>query len=225
MTQVTAPPHGREWTARSPAITGVRPWTCGHLACDESSVFAPIAIALCASLLPDDGAPAVVAMHSASVLVGMRAGAALLWPDYGPGGIREAPRHVREAFTRPPELRGDRSLLESDGDPWTVNVVGHALFGSEIYLRARQCGTGIGGAFAWAAGTSVLWEYGLEATVKRPSAIDLAWTPIVGGLLVGELRFALHRWLGRGDPGAFRRAVRGVVDPLGTLERAAGTRC
>jgi hypothetical protein len=57
----------------------------------------------------------------------------------------------------------------------------------------------IGEAFAWTAGASVAWEYALEGSVKRPSAIDLAWTPIVGGLLLGELRFRAYRWLGSQD--------------------------
>ena len=29
--------------------------------------------------------------------------------------------------------------LEWDGDPWYVNTLGHGLFGSELYLRARMC--------------------------------------------------------------------------------------
>ncbi len=61
--------------------------------------------------------------------------------------------------------------------------------------------------------------------MKRPSAIDLAWTPIVGGLLLGELRFRAYRWLGSQDTGLLRRIGRALVDPLGSLERAAGTRC
>jgi Domain of unknown function (DUF3943) len=167
-----------------------------------------------------------VAAHTGGVLLGMRAGAALLWPaDYGPRALGRAPDHLLEAISRPPVFRTDRPFLESDGDPWTVNVVGHGLFGSEIYLRSRQCGGAPLEAFAWTAGASVAWEYALEGSVKRPSAIDLAWTPIVGGLLFGELRFRAYRWLGPDGTGFFRRIGRALVDPLGSLERAAGARC
>lgn len=168
----------------------------------------------------------IVALHTAGVLLGMRTGAALLWPrDYGPAALRDAPSHLRDAFSQPPVFRTDRSLLESDGDPWTINVFGHGLFGSEIYLRSRQCGGGALEAFAWTAGATVAWEYALEATAKRPSAIDLAWTPLVGGLVLGELRFVGYRALAGPDAGLFRRIMRAIVDPLGSLERAAGTRC
>ncbi len=186
-----------------------------------------VAAAIPADPLQADGANArVVAAHASGVLAGMRLGAALLWPaDYGPQGLGAAPAHLGAALTHLPEFRRDRPLLESDGDPWAINVFGHAAFGSDIYLRARQCGSSAAGALAWTAGASVAWEYALEGPVKRPSAIDLAWTPLVGGLLLGELRFELHRWLGRGEPGALRRALRAAVDPLGTLERAAGARC
>jgi len=168
----------------------------------------------------------IVAAHTGGLLLGMRAGAAILWPaDYGPRALGRTPDHLLEAFSRPPVFRSDRPFLESDGDPWTVNVVGHGLFGSEIYLRSRQCGGAPLEAFAWTAGATVAWEYALEGSVKRPSAIDLAWTPIVGGFLLGELRFRAYRWLGSEENGLLRRIGRALVDPLGSLERAAGARC
>jgi hypothetical protein len=168
----------------------------------------------------------VVAAHAGGVLLGMRLGGGLLWPDdYGPRALGDAPVHLREAVSRPPVFRRDRSLLESDGDPWTINVVGHGLFGSEIYLRSRQCGGSPLTAFAWTAGASIAWEYALEGAVKRPSAIDLAWTPIVGGLVLGELRFRAYRALRSEDPGSLRRIARGLLDPLGSLERASGAGC
>jgi Domain of unknown function (DUF3943) len=168
----------------------------------------------------------LVLAHTAGVLLGMRLGAAVLWPaDYGVGALGGAPAHLRDAVSRPPVFRTDHPLLESDGDPWTINVFGHGLFGSEVYMRSRQCGGGPLEAFAWTAGAAIAWEYALEGTAKRPSAIDLAWTPIVGGLVLGELRFRAHRGLRGDNPGAVRRVLRAVVDPLGSLERAAGTRC
>src|SRR5438105_10509835 len=129
-------------------------------------LLAMIAAAAPAPAVATDGAR-VTAAHAGAVLLGMRLGAAVLWPsDYGLSALRNAPSNLRAAWTRPPELRSGRPLLESDGDPWPVNVFGHGVFGSEIYLRARQCGSGPAGAFAWAAGASVAWEYGLEATAK-----------------------------------------------------------
>jgi hypothetical protein len=184
----------------------------------------PVAHPLLAPLADPDRR--VAALHSAGLLLGMRLGASALWPaDYGPGALANAPSHLREAISRPPLFRTDRSLLESDGDPWTINVFGHGVFGSEIYLRSRQCGGGALEAFAWTAGATIAWEYALEGTAKRPSAIDLAWTPIVGGLLIGELRYLTYRSLAGPDPGLLRRIARAIVDPLGSLERAAGTRC
>ena len=166
----------------------------------------------------------VVAVHAGGLLVGMRLGAALLWPaDYGPAALRSAPSHLRDTFTRAPELRAGQPLFQSDGDPWAINVFGHAAFGSEIYLRARQCGGSPLRALAWTAGASVAWEYGFESTAKRPSAIDLAWTP-VSGFLLGELRFRMYRSIA-GEGGLFHRIARGVLDPLGSLERAAGASC
>lgn len=168
----------------------------------------------------------VVAAHAGGLLLGMRLGAAVLWPqDYGPRALGDAPAHLREAVSRPPVFRRDRSLLESDGDPWAVNVIGHGLFGSEIYLRSRQCGGAPLTALAWTAGASVAWEYAVEGSAKRPSAIDLVWTPVIGGLVLGELRFRAYRALRSDDPGVLRRIARGLLDPLGSLERAAGARC
>ena len=185
-----------------------------------------LATAASPALSSDDPETRIVAAHAGGILLGMRLGSALLWPaDYGPRALGDAPGHLREAVSRPPVFRRDRSLLESDGDPWTVNVIGHGLFGSEIYLRSRQCGGAPLAAFAWTAGASIAWEYALEGSVKRPSAIDLAWTPIVGGLVLGELRFRAYRSLRSEDPGLLRRIARGLLDPLGSLERAAGAGC
>jgi len=185
-----------------------------------------LALLLVTAATPADATTGIVAAHTGGVLLGMRIGTALLWPaDYGPGALRRAPGHLREAISRPPLFRTDRSLLASDGDPWTVNVIGHGFFGSEIYLRSRQCGGAPLEALAWTAGASVAWEYGLEGTVKRPSAIDLAWTPIVGGLVVGELRFHAYRWLDPNRGGVLRQILRTMLDPFGSLERAAGAGC
>lgn len=158
----------------------------------------------------------VPAAHAGGVLVGMRLAVSLAWPEaYDPTRLAEMRRQLRIAYTRPPELRRGRDLLESDGDPWWVNGPGHALFGSEIYGRARQCGRGAGAALGAAALASVAWEYGLEAPHKRPSAVDLVWTPLAGAAL-GEGRFRLHGWLRRRGAAPW---LLFVVDPLGEAER------
>jgi len=65
----------------------------------------------------------------------------------------------------------------------------------------------------------------VEAPYKRPSGVDLVWTPL-GGAVFGELRFQLWRWL-RGDPSNPVRSVLLIAtDPFGELERRLfGTRC
>jgi hypothetical protein len=163
--------------------------------------------------------------HTGGLLLGMRLGIWALWPEaFSPA--RSDLRTFELAYTRPPELRADRGLLESDGDPWALNTIGHGLFGAEVYGRARRCGHHPLAGLLLAGAASTTWEYLPEAFHKRPSAIDLLWTPVVGGLL-GEGRFQLQRWLeASGDPSGWRRAALVAIDPLGELERAAfKTRC
>jgi hypothetical protein len=177
-----------------------------------------------------DSSWTVPALHGASTLLAMRTAASVLWPRaYDPTRVSDQLANLGRAFTAPPEFRRDRPLLQSDGDPWAINVFGHAAFGSEIYARTRACGHGPVAAFAATAAASVAWEYVLEAPYKRPSALDLAWTPVVGGLLVGELRFRAHHWLsGSGNvlPAFLRDVLMISVDPFGELERRVfHTRC
>ncbi|HSM93537.1 MAG TPA: DUF3943 domain-containing protein [Anaeromyxobacteraceae bacterium] len=158
----------------------------------------------------------VPAAHAGGFLLGMRLTVSVAWPSaYDPTRWREERDQLRLAFTRPPELDPHRRLLESDGDPWWLNGFGHAYFGAEIYGRTRQCGWGPLAAVLATAATSVAWEYGLEAPYKRPSAVDLVWTPLAGALL-GEGRYRLHRWLARRGASPWLLIV---VDPLGEGER------
>jgi hypothetical protein len=166
---------------------------------------------------------AVPAAHTGALFLGMRVTMSLAWPDaYDPTDWDAQREQLRLSFTRPPEFDRRRPLLESDGDPWWLNGVGHALFGSEIYGRTRQCGGGPGAALLAAAAASTAWEYVVESPYQRPSAVDLVWTPLAGALL-GEGRYRLQRWLRARDP---RGWLLFVVDPLGELERRAfGTKC
>jgi hypothetical protein len=166
---------------------------------------------------------AVPAAHAGGVLLGMRLVVNLAWPEtYDPTRLGSQGDHLRLAYTRPPEFRAHRFFLESDGDPWWLNGFGHAYFGSEIYGRTRQCGGGPLAAALLTAAATVAWEYGFEAPYKRPSAIDLVWTPLAGALL-GEGRFRFHRWLRARDAAPWLLIL---VDPLGEGERRLlGWRC
>jgi hypothetical protein len=164
--------------------------------------------------------------HTLGLLAGMRLTLSLAWSDaYDPFPLSRSGHQFRQAYNQGPEFRRDRWLLESDGDPWAINVIGHGLFGAEVYGRVRQCGGGPWQGLAFAAGTSVVWEYGIESFSKRPSTIDLVATPLIGAAL-GEARYQAQRWL-RGKPRTFwRRAAEIVIDPLGEGERGLlKTRC
>ena len=175
---------------------------------------------------PAEASWTVPIVHSLGLLAGMRLALSLAWPEaYDPFPLRRSTRQFARAYDRPPEFRRDRWLLESDGDPWAINVVGHGLFGAEVYGRVRQCGGAPWQALAFAAGTSVVWEYGIESFSKRPSAIDLVTTPVIGAVL-GEARYRAQRWLRRRERGFWRRFGEILVDPLGEGERAVlKTRC
>lgn len=165
-------------------------------------------------------------VHTGGVILGMRLSLSIIWPDaYNPVPWSRSFSQFKRAYREPPEFRRERSLFESDGDPWPINVVGHGLFGAEVYGRFRQCGSGPIASLLFVTGAAVFWEYGPEAFHKRPSAVDLALTP-VWGVLLGEGRVQIQRWL-RGRPrGAWRRALEIVIDPLGEAERGwLGTRC
>jgi hypothetical protein len=155
-------------------------------------------------------------------MTGMRVAEAVLWPDPF-ARLGDAGAHYEEAFTKPPVFDPRKPAFRWDGDPLVINVVGHALFGSELYLRARQCRFGWAGSLAFAAATSALWEYGIEGSGTRPSAEDLIYTPLAGAFL-GELRLVAHRAAANLPQGA-AGLVQSLVDPFGELERAAGADC
>jgi hypothetical protein len=165
----------------------------------------------------------VPSLHSLGLMVVMRGTETYLWPEPF-AKVSWFAYHYEQAFTRPPLYDGSRPLFEADGDRWTLNVVGHGLFGSELYLRARACRKPIWQALAFATASTTLWEYGFEANGVRPSALDLVYTP-AAGLALGEARFQLLRWARGMKHGPGRRALGAVVDPLGELERLLGAPC
>jgi hypothetical protein len=175
---------------------------------------------------PPETSWTVPIVHGVGLLAGMRLALSVAWPEaYDPLPLSRSGHQFARAYRGPPEFRRDRWLLESDGDPWAINVIGHGLFGAEIYGRVRQCGGAPWQALAFAAGTSVVWEYGIESFSKRPSTIDLVATPLIGAAL-GETRFRTQRWLRRHPPGFWRRFGEILIDPLGEAERGVlKTRC
>lgn len=184
---------------------------------DVAAVDAP---AVDARLPPNIVVPAV---HGFALMTVMRATETVLWPDPF-ARTRWFGARYEEAFTMPPVFDARQPFMRWDGDPLFINVVGHGLFGSELYLRARQCRLGWGGALAFAAATSAVWEYAFEANGVRPSAQDLVYTPLMG-LALGEARYLLHRAAARIASPPARVVVRAVLDPLGELERAAVAPC
>lgn len=166
----------------------------------------------------------VPTLHAGGQLLLQRAALSLLYANaFTLDDPERAARSFARAWTTPPLFDASRRVFEWDRDIFYINVFGHGLMGSEMYLRARQCGHGFWASFLFTAGMSALWEYGVESWHAQPSAIDLAWTPI-GGALIGEFRLVAWELAGRLPP-VPRRVVRVIVDPFGELERGLGTPC
>jgi hypothetical protein len=153
----------------------------------------------------------------------MRTAETFIWPDPF-ARTQYFGAHYEEAFTKPPIFDSSRRAFEWDGDPWYINTLGHGLFGSELYMRARTCHLPWYGALAFAAASSAVWEYGFEGNGVRPSALDLVYTPL-GGMLLGEARYVGWNAAQKISAPALRGTVRAVLDPFGELERAVGTGC
>ncbi|WP_437877421.1 DUF3943 domain-containing protein [Sorangium sp. So ce513] len=161
-------------------------------------------------------------LHSLAVFTVTRSVEAVLWPEpFADFRLERWGYHYGEAYTKPPLFDASQPAFRWDHDPWPINVVGHALLGSEIYMRARTCRFGVAAAAAFAIAGTHLWEYGYEANGVRPSALDLVYTPLAGALL-GELRHATWRAAGGIESAPARVFLRAVVDPFGEIERGIG---
>jgi hypothetical protein len=166
----------------------------------------------------------VATVHALGLMTTMRIGAAYLWPEpFAETDPFVLAQRYGEALRMPPRWDRDAAPFEWDGDAWPINVVGHGLFGSELYLRARSCKTGLFESIVFAAGHSVVWEYAFEGNAVRPSALDLWYTPLAGAVL-GELRFAAW-YAGAKLPQPWRGITGALLDPFGELERALGCGC
>ena len=170
---------------------------------------------------PEDQQPqwVVPSLHSAGLLLAMRLTCSAQWPETY--NIRRHERN-RDTFKRSwssaPTFDRSEGFFEWDHDPWTINLLGHGAMGSEIHLRHRQAHHPLWLALAMTVAWTLVWEYGVEGWHKHPSGIDLLWSPLGGGLL-GEGRFWLHRRIHRMPPSTGRHLLLYLVDPFGQLER------
>lgn len=163
--------------------------------------------------------------HALVLMTGMRAVEAVIWPEpFADPRLSRMGPYYQEAFTRPPVWDSSQPWFQQDGDPWAVNAVGHALFGSELYLRARSCALSPLEALAFTTAASTAWEYVWEANGAQPSALDLVYTPL-SGLLFGELRWLGYRATRQLRSPVLRAVLGATLDPFGELERGFGTRC
>ncbi len=193
-----------------------------------ASVLLSFAGTACADDIPSpDAEPRtdVVMIHTLAVMTTMRTAEAVIWPlpfaDVDPFFWAQS---YGAALGQAPKWDSSQRAFEWDGDPWPINVFGHALLGSELYFRARVCRHSIPGALLFATGASAMWEYMFEGNAVRPSGLDLWYTPMAGWV-VGELRHAGWRTASRIGNAPLRGVMRFVLDPLGSIERAAGAPC
>ncbi|MDD5309632.1 MAG: DUF3943 domain-containing protein [Deltaproteobacteria bacterium] len=152
------------------------------------------------------------------VVIGMRVSESILWPDaFDPLPVERNAATFVDSLSTTPEFDASERPFEWDRDPWQLNAIGHGVMGSELYLRYRRARHPWWTAAFMAAAWTVVWEYGVEGWHKRPSGIDLAWTPTAGSLL-GEARWWMLSRL-RGLPrSAGRTLALFLFDPVGELE-------
>jgi hypothetical protein len=111
--------------------------------------------------------------------------------------------NFKEGFRRGPEW---------DNDEWYWNYLGHPLWGSETFLRARAQNFTFFESFLFSTASSVIWEFGMENWASHPSQQDLLITSTVGSL-IGEVRYQILMELkGKNDTGS--KLLRFGVDPL-----------
>jgi hypothetical protein len=165
-------------------------------------------------------------LHATALFTLVRQAEAALYPlPFADGNLKHIGEHYKDTFTMPPLFESERRFFEWDRDSWTINVIGHGLMGSELYLRARTCHFSLPASLAFAAGASAVWEYVVEGNGVRPSALDLVYTPL-GGMLWGELRYIGYRSAQAIGNAAPRKILSAIFDPFGELERRSlGSPC
>ena len=81
----------------------------------------------------------VPTLHSAGLVFTMRYVCSLRWPETY--NIRRVNRNwstFGETWSEAPTFDAGERFFEWDHDPWTINLVGHGLMGSELYLRGHR---------------------------------------------------------------------------------------
>lgn len=112
--------------------------------------------------------------------------------------------NFKEAFTKPP--------LWSDGDWWFWNLFGHPFIGTHQYLLERNWGESQLRSFAFSAASSLVWEYGFESWIERPSVEDMLLTAPTGWVL-GETIYRLTQYLRRDGLSGPEKVVVFVLNP------------
>lgn len=111
---------------------------------------------------------------------------------------------------------------EWDGDDQIFNYVLHPYAGAVYFMAARSNGFNFYRSLLYSALVSTVgWEFGIEATMERPSIQDIFITPLVGSA-VGELFYKLKRHIVSNDYRLFGSPVLGnivafIVDPVNEL--------
>ena len=97
--------------------------------------------------------------------------------QYSPGT-----RWVRNVLKRGPEW---------DGDKFIFNYVLHPYAGAAYFMAARSCGFNYYQSLLYTTLIStVLWEFGIEGCMERPSYQDIFITPLAGSIM-GECFYQL----------------------------------
>ncbi|MFO8071963.1 MAG: DUF3943 domain-containing protein [Polyangia bacterium] len=161
-------------------------------------------------------------VRMAVVDAAMLAGLTAIWPEgFAPWRGAGSASQMKRTWTEGPVYLRGSPAFESDGDPAWLNAALHPIYGSEMHLAARGWGHDPVVAALFAGLSSAFWEYAIEGWFKRPSAVDLFWTPLAGAIL-GELRFRAWSAVARNVSSPFCRGLLMVLlDPLGELERLA----
>ncbi len=114
------------------------------------------------------------------------------------------------------------SLPHMDKDSWLWNYVAHPIAGASYYRVCRDKGYKFGQCYLYSFLVSaLLWEYGFEAAVERPSTQDLIITPTAGAIL-GEIMTVLAKEIRAHDgrvlgSKALGTTLLGMLNPMGTM--------
>lgn len=106
-----------------------------------------------------------------------------------------------------------------DHDGAVFNYLLHPYAGAVYFMSARSCGFNFYQSLLYSFVISdVFWEFGIEATMERPSVQDLIITPVIGSL-IGEGFFKLKHIIAQNDyyllgSRVFGKIVAFLIDPV-----------